>query len=221
MQIRTSHLVIAGLVLAGAGLVTVDRLGTTHEAAPQTAVVDRHATDEARLARIEAALSALSAARASEGGNARPSEPAGERSRPPLSPALLSNEHPQPLTTEESLEAADRQEREVFALLDTAVSAEKADPRWSTFAAEEITTGLPSATMEHSQVSDVRCQTSLCRLEATHANQNSEHEFMMSLGQLSSFRNGEAFLMRAPREDGRMATTIFISRAGQRLPVLQ
>ncbi|MES2663309.1 MAG: hypothetical protein V4629_08410 [Pseudomonadota bacterium] len=74
--------------------------------------------------------------------------------------------------------------------------------------------------IQQTQIQNFDCQTSLCRVEAHHDNPAAEQNFMMGLSQLNTFQNGEAFSQRIEKEDGSVETLSFISREGQRLPVI-
>lgn len=94
------------------------------------------------------------------------------------------------------------------------------DSTWSTAAAQELSSELRSQGLEDSQLGDVRCRATLCRIEATHRSLDAEQKFLARIGELAAFRDAESFVERVPRSDGSIATTMFVSRSGHRLPDL-
>jgi hypothetical protein len=180
------------------------------------------------LDRIEAALSAIASNRAASPPRETNSAPAVAQAAVRSSAAIdetrlvVADDQSKSFESHEAeVENVRREEQQLISLLDNTVMTEQADPSWSIAAAEEIGRDLPPAALEKTQLGDVRCQSTLCRIQATHDNPNVEQSFMAELGRLTSFRNGEAFLTRTPREDGRLVTTVFVSRSGHSLPALR
>ncbi len=218
LTVRASHLAIAGLALLAGSVVAFHLHEPPREmSAPQS--VSRDATTEARLQRIEAALNTLIAERSPAASNSDHVVQKRELAapQPPIGGNAMSSglEHSPP---EEVADSENAQLTERASFLDESFMAERADPSWSMAAAESVSRDLPSNALENSQLSDVACQSSLCRIQATHADINAEQTFLLELGNLNAFQNGEAFLVTTPRQDGSMATTIYVSRSGQSLP---
>jgi hypothetical protein len=118
----------------------------------------------------------------------------------------------------EKIAAEEEQTRQLAQSLDGALASEAADPRWSSAAAQQISRSLTSGAQEHTRLGEVRCGSTLCRIEATHDGPEAEQGFILQLGQLEPFRQSEGFAQRVERGDGSVATTLFVSRSGHRLP---
>lgn len=103
-------------------------------------------------------------------------------------------------------------------ILEERFAAEAADASWSTAAAQEIARDLRGPGLENSQLGDVRCRATLCRIEVSHSSMEAEQKFIGRIGELEAFRNSEGFVQRAPRSDGSVTTMMFVSRSGYRLP---
>lgn len=224
--IRASHLVIAGLALLAANVLAFNLHEPPHEI-PAVRSVSLDAATEARLRRIEAALSAVAAERADA---ALGSDHVGsnhvvqQRELAALQSPITGNAVSgglDPSSPEDIAESEDAQLAARASFLDATFMAERADPTWSMVAAESVSRDLPSNALQNNQVSDVACQSSLCRIQATHTDINAEQTFLMELGNLHAFRNGEAFLVTTSRQDGSLATTIYVSRSGQNLPAAE
>lgn len=138
-----------------------------------------------------------------------------ESARQPSAPDASSGE---PRNIEEAIAEEEEATRQMAQLLEGTVASEPADPSWSVAAAQEISRNVSDAVLEHTQVGEVRCQSTLCRIEASHDSAEAEQVFIMQLGQLESFRQSEGFGQRVQRSDGSVATTLFVSRSGHRLP---
>jgi hypothetical protein len=103
-------------------------------------------------------------------------------------------------------------------VLEEQFAKEAADANWSAAAAQEISRDLRSQGLEDTQLGDVRCRATLCRIEASHSSMEAEQKFIGRIGELEAFRNSEGFVQHVPRSDGSIATMVFVSRAGHRLP---
>jgi hypothetical protein len=124
----------------------------------------------------------------------------------------------EPASRADKIAAEEAETQQTAQFLDGTLASEAADPRWSAATAQQISRSFPSTAQDHTRVSEVRCASTLCRIEATHDNFEAEQAFILQLGQLESFRQSEGFGQRVERTDGTIATTMFVSRSGRRLP---
>jgi hypothetical protein len=86
--------------------------------------------------------------------------------------------------------------------------------------AQELSSAIRGLGLESSQLGAVRCRATLCRIEVSHGSFEAEQKFVARIGELAAFRDAEGFVERVPRSDGSIATTMFVSRSGHRLPDL-
>jgi hypothetical protein len=85
-------------------------------------------------------------------------------------------------------------------------------------AAQQVSRSLMSPVLENTQLGDVRCRATLCRIEASHGSLEAERKFIARIGELEAFRDAEGFVERVPHSDGSITTMVFVSRSGHRLP---
>jgi hypothetical protein len=107
---------------------------------------------------------------------------------------------------------------QVGRLLEERFAAQAADATWATAAAQEISRGLRAPGLESTQLGDVHCRATLCRIEASHSSMEAEQKFIGRISELEAFRNSEGFVQRVSHGDGSITTMIFVSRPGHRLP---
>lgn len=99
------------------------------------------------------------------------------------------------------------------------LDSEPQDAAWSAAATEEIASVLSkNQAAVRSTLLNAMCQSTLCRIAATHETPDAEQSFLMQLIHLKSFLNSDAFTERQERSDGSIETNIYISRSGHRLP---
>lgn len=130
--------------------------------------------------------------------------------------------------SEEPLSAAEQeaQERErtqqTTAFLEGNFVAEEKDPSWSlqaerqvsdTFNQDEISAG--------SQLQQIACQATLCRIQSHHQDPTAERAFLTRIGRLDAFGDAEAFSERVERADGSIEAVTYVSRSGHRLPRIE
>jgi len=218
LTVRVFHLVIAVLALL-AFIIVLSAKNQSAEEMPASVNQSYDPASEQRLLRIEATLSELKTA-VLNARNRRDAQPEAN-SEPDLRPTEGFQKHDQEQAIEDGTlptdELGERRQLARSDALEALMRSEKADPTWSLAAAEEVSTGLPASTTEQTQLGEVRCLSTLCRVEATHA-PGAEDAFMIQLTQLTAFRNSEAYVTRAPLHDGRIATTIYVSRSDHDLP---
>jgi hypothetical protein len=218
----------SAIVFAGAGIL---KHSNKSEGLPAGRVAEADGQRELqRLKQLEAELASLKALSASGADIDRTQMAAkldalkreigatlaaGGNAREPATADVSSGEPPNIVA---EMAAEEEQIRQMAQLLDGALASEVADPSWSVGAAQEISRGLSDAALEHTRLDEVRCQSTLCRIEASHDSLEAEQGFILQLGQLESFRRSEGFGQRVERADGSVATTMFVSRSGHRLP---
>jgi hypothetical protein len=227
---RSSHLtlwVTLGLatVLVGPVAIVLNHYSQSQDPPPNAVAAVADQSQLVKLKHLEAELAALKARSASASSSDR------ERMEAQLNalkqemsnlekktPAVADVATSEPNSLADRIAAEEEQTRQLAQYLDGALASEAADPSWSAAAAQEISGGLTDAAREHTQLGEVRCGSSLCRIEASHDSPAAEQGFIMQLGQLKSFHQAEGFGQRVERSDGSVATTLFVSRSGHRLP---
>ena len=221
------------VVLAVPTAVILDRFNESQDLPAASAAEVHEQSELPQLKQLEAELAALKAASASATGidrgrmeaqvNALKQEVSQlgktlatvENAREPAAADVPSGESP---NIAEKIAAEEEHTRQVAQLLEGALASETADLGWSVAAAQEISRSLKSAALEHTRLGEVRCASTLCRIEVSHDSLEAEQGFILQLGQLESFRQSEGFGQRVERGDGSVATTLFVSRSGHRLP---
>ncbi|WP_437607348.1 hypothetical protein WMF20_42030 [Sorangium sp. So ce834] len=123
---------------------------------------------------------------------------------------------------EEAEEAAPRRTREEWArdVVDhyTSFHAREADdPAWSSRTEAEMATVLREAELEGSSLDSVDCQSTVCRLELSHAGQDSQAHFLQHIPQQPPFDTA-GFYHRVDTPDGASRTVLYVARAGHELP---
>jgi hypothetical protein len=114
---------------------------------------------------------------------------------------------------------AETMSNEAFAdSLATAAAQEAVDSSWSTATAAEVSRSMLDAALAKSRVDEIRCYTTLCRIDASHGTRLAEDMFITQLVQLDAFRDSEGFIERQERADGSVSNVVYISRAGHQLP---
>ena len=154
-----------------------------------------------RLAALQSEVDALKGAVAASGSASQPDDP-------------VSDDQAEPDT-----EAAERERTQRFvAFFEQQLSRETMDPGWSATAQRDISQSLADPALNDTHLGEVQCQSTLCRIHADHASRTAERSFVSQLGRLDAFRDAEAYIERFEHDDGGITTTIFVSRAGHRLP---
>jgi hypothetical protein len=220
LTVRPSHLAIAVVTLISANVVAFNLHETPHQVSTQQSVT-RDEITEARLKRIEATLRTLLTERstAALSSDHIVHEQKVTAMQSPSDSLTVSDELNRN-ASEETIDTENHQLTDRASFLDASFMAEPMDPSWSMAAAESVNRDLPAIALQNSQVSDIACQSHLCRIQATHADITAEQTFLIELGNLSAFRNGETFMVTTPRQDGSLATTIYVSRSDQHLPAV-
>ncbi|MET0987525.1 MAG: hypothetical protein ABW034_19190 [Steroidobacteraceae bacterium] len=120
-------------------------------------------------------------------------------------------------------EAVERERTtQITAFLESNFVAETKDPTWSlqaerqlsdTFNSDEIAAG--------SQLQQLSCQATLCRIESHHNDPAAERAFLTRVGRLNTFGDAEAFSERIEQADGSIEAVTYVSRNGHPLPRME
>jgi len=234
MRLRQICISLASaVVLVVLTVVSVDLFKQSQELAATPVGGTEERSELRQLKQLEAELASLKALSASAKGSDRERMEAQlnalkqevsrlgktlttiKPTRDAAAPEVSSNE---PTSVAERIAVEEEQSRQLAQFLDGALATEAADPAWSVAAAQEISGSVKNVALEHTQLGEVRCASTFCRIEASHDSRDAEQGFIMQLGRLESFRQSEGFAQRAERSDGSVTTTMFVSRSGQRLP---
>ncbi|MET0987052.1 MAG: hypothetical protein ABW034_16775 [Steroidobacteraceae bacterium] len=209
-------------VLAGPVAIVLNHHIQSQDRPAAPVVVAEDHSQQLKLTQLEAELAALKMRSVSATGRDREDMEAKlnalrqEMSALGKTPTDATRSEPRNLA--EAMAAEEEETRQLAQHFEATLASEAADPSWSAAAAQEISRTLSDGALEHTKVGEVRCGTNLCRIEASHDNVQAEQGFVLQLGQLESFRQSEGFGQRVERSDGSVATTLFVSRSGHRLP---
>ncbi len=118
-------------------------------------------------------------------------------------------EPPPPLSEQERLDNFSHNLRQEF-------SAQARDPEWSDAVEAEIAQRMNAPAFEGSTLLAGECQSSLCRVEVSHLDEDARDRFMETLPQTSPF-DTDGFI-RDTSDDHEMMTTLYFSRRGADLP---
>jgi hypothetical protein len=210
---------LATVAVTGIFLLTQQR---GSDAAP---LAQHNASERERLEKIESELHALGALAAS-GPDTEQSQLEARINAMKLEVTRLSRALAQ-RTEESPAEAGPAQStdyqpgataEQLGGFLEQQLAKEVADLNWSVAAAQEISRDLRGQGLENTQLGDVRCRATLCRIEASHNSMEAEQKFIGRIGSLEAFRDAEGFVQHVPRSDGGIVTMVYVSRAGHRLP---
>ncbi len=128
------------------------------------------------------------------------------------------------LETEETLPDSEQHPEQPYlafqSRLDRQLSQEDYDMHWAPEMSEAITQTLQQESFQGSELTDLACQTSLCRIAVQHQSTEAEMEFLHQFIAASGFTEAEAFYSREEHSNGRVEMRYYISRNGQRLPML-
>lgn len=226
---RISLIAVVSIVLIGLTAIGFSRRGEPQDSSPSIADTHEAHLRGEQLSRLESDLAALKSRSTASTGNERMAAQLSslEREIARLNKLMSSEARPSstiadtvPDTSSVAEKAAeeDRQAQQFGEFLQSSLASEALDSKWANTAAQEISRGLDDATMQRTHIGDVRCGTTLCRIEASHDNVAAEQGFILQLGTLGTFQRSEGFSQRVQREDGTVSTTMFLSRSGHRLP---
>lgn len=119
----------------------------------------------------------------------------------------------------QATEAAYEEQR--LLTLDSHFSGEAYDADWAPRMETNMQTALEQQEFVDSQLIDLACQSSLCRLEVEHENNDAEQTFLHEFLAMAGFTKTETYYWRETTDNGNVQMTYYISRDGQRLPDLE
>jgi hypothetical protein len=119
----------------------------------------------------------------------------------------------------QAAEAAREEQR--LLTLDSHFSGEPYDADWAPRMEANMQTALEQQALVDSQLIELACQSSLCRLEVEHENDAAEQAFLHQFLAMAGFTKTETYYQRETTEDGSVQITYYVSRDGQRLPDLE
>lgn len=116
-----------------------------------------------------------------------------------------------------SPEAGRMAEAAQIALLDRQVSAERADPRWSERAANQIRATIMDGGFTGLALESVTCQATLCRLEVEHRDSIALDQFIGEFFARLSW-DTNSYSQTTAHEDGSATLVLYVGREGYELP---
>ena len=116
-----------------------------------------------------------------------------------------------------SPEAERMAEAAQIALLDRQVSAERADPRWSERAANQIRATIMDGGFTGLALESVTCQATLCRLEVEHRDSIALDQFIGEFFARLSW-DTNSYSQTTAHEDGSATLVLYVGREGYELP---
>jgi chromosome segregation ATPase len=226
---RTSLIAVTSIALIGVTVVGLSRRGQSQDSSASLPGTQEVQSRSRQLSRLESDLAALKSRSLSSTQNDRLAAQLKtlEEEMARMNKALTTEARQASTAAETAPEASsmmdavaedERQSQQFTQFLEGSLANETTDSKWANAAAQEISGGLDEATMRSTQIGDVRCGTTLCRIEASHDTLEAEQRFIMQLGTLGTFQQSEGFAQRVQRDDGTVMTTMFLSRSGHRLP---
>ncbi|MGQ0622792.1 MAG: hypothetical protein ACT4QA_23290 [Panacagrimonas sp.] len=119
-----------------------------------------------------------------------------------------------------------RQQDEAYALglqnaLESQLFDESLDPQWARQTQESISRGLLATAFSGNQLTDLRCQSSLCRMQVRSADRQAQERLIMGYGDIDAFHDSQAYWQRQDQPDGSSVTTLYMMREGAALPTVQ
>jgi len=130
--------------------------------------------------------------------------------------SAASDKTPQTENVEVSSEQPQDSADDVMIRYETAFGLESQDPEWSSDTEQRIVSLLDAERAPGTEVAEVSCQKSMCRLELAHTDDQAREIFLQALPMEPPF-DEEGFFYPIGDEDAE-ATVVFIARAGHRLP---
>lgn len=219
-KVRWGVLGLAGAAVAAAGVWSLR--GDAPTPGVPTTVSEVRAGPPADLEQEVRALRAeLEALRRDQGRREQPPHAAPAQ---PVEGATAKEdaEDPAPAQDEEVVRAAREQRRqerviELEAELELAANTEPRDAQWAAPTESLVTQSFQGPDFAGSRLARVECRTHLCTLEVEHDDGDAQAELLHSLSRVKGLR-GQA-VMRPRNEGGRRTSRVYLSRAGERLPM--
>lgn len=94
------------------------------------------------------------------------------------------------------------------------------DARWAPVIEDTLTGALRQPGFSGSELVDIECRTTLCRLGLDHSDLDAEQIFLHRFMGAAGLTDAEAFYRRNEDADGRVRMTFYVARDGGRLPQL-
>lgn len=129
----------------------------------------------------------------------------------PVSPRPTTRPVAQP-TREQAVTAA-------VGRLDAALAHEPADGRWFSQVERDVRALLASPNGHGGRLQSLACKSSLCRVEVSHGDLETQEAFLERLTYLAPF-DSEGLIRRVVAADGTQRTVVYFARQGHRLPAL-
>ena len=157
----------------------------------------------------------------------RPHEvPAAARVATPATPVEVARpvERPRLPVPRPTSSPAPRPSRELAATaavtrLDSALANEPADGRWFSQVERDVRALLASPNGHGARLQSLACKSSLCRVEVSHGDLETQEAFLERLTYLAPF-DSEGLVRRVAGPDGTQRTVVYFARSGHRLPSL-
>jgi hypothetical protein len=113
-------------------------------------------------------------------------------------------------------DSEDAEMQEQVAKLEDALAVQTTDPSWSIGAVERITEVFDQEALAANKLIDIKCATTLCRLEVAHSDEESRGQLTDQLFPALGW-GAQSYLHAVDNQDGTHRTIIFISREGYAL----
>ena len=122
-------------------------------------------------------------------------------------------------TVEEQRQREVERTHRTSAFLETNLQRQARDPGWALAAEQQVSTTFNGEEVAAgSELQQLSCQSSMCRIDSHHVDAEAERTFMTRLGRLEAFGDAEAFSQRNEHPDGSVEIVTYVSRSGYRLP---
>ncbi|NVJ21215.1 hypothetical protein HUW62_08295 [Myxococcus sp. AM011] len=219
-KVRWGVLGLAGAAVAAAGAWSL-RGDAPTPGVPTTTVSEVRAGPPADLEQEVRALRAeLEALRRNQGRLEQ--QPHTAPVQPVEGATAKDAEDPAPAQDEEVVRAAREQQRqervvELEAELELAANTEPRDAQWAAPTESLVTQSFQGPDFVGSRLARIECRTHLCTLEVEHDDGDAQAELLTSLLRVKGLR-GQA-VVRPRNEGGRRTSRVYLSRAGERLPM--
>lgn len=109
---------------------------------------------------------------------------------------------------------------QVLAAMEGQIAVESYDAQWAPGIEDAIIATLQQPMFNRTELIDLSCKSSLCRINVQHAGVDAEQEFLSQFIVSAGFTDTEVFYSREENNDGSVQETYYISRDGQRLATL-
>lgn len=114
-----------------------------------------------------------------------------------------------------------QQEAQTLALqnaLESRLFDEALDPQWARQTQDAISRGLLDPAFSGNQLTDLKCQSSVCRMQVYSAHQKAHEQLIAGYSSIDAFANAQAFWKREDQPDGSSVTILYLMREGTPLP---